>query len=194
MFGSRDVWFVFALPIFLHQNLHWSFAQSGGFLALWVIGYGIVQALAPLWVGGKRSGRAAPGARRVGIWTALLVVPLGTLAIALHTGAPAAVSLIAGLAAFGIVFATDSAMHSYLIVHYARGDQVSLNVGFYYMANAAGRLLGTVCSGGIFQWAGMGRPGLVACLGAALGLAALSAALCIPLATAERGRSRGSGP
>jgi len=187
LFGSRDVWFVFALPIFLSADLGWSSAQSSGFLAAWVIGYGFVQALAPSYVGRKVDGkRVAPTARRVIPWTALLVAPLGGIAALLHFGADPTTSLVAGLAVFGIVFATNSAIHSFLIVHYADGDKVSLNVGFYYMANAAGRLVGTILSGAVFQWAGMGSAGLVACLSVSIGFVLASTALCIPLRAAER--------
>lgn len=189
LFGSRDVWFVFALPIFLSVNLGWSFSLSSGFLAAWIIGYGIVQALAPAYVGGKVDRRSAPTARRVMVWTALLVVPVGGIAAALHHGLDPTRSLVVGLVAFGIVFATDSAMHSYLIVKYAEGDKVSLNVGFYYMANAIGRLSGTLLSGAVFQWAGMGVAGLVACLVTSIGLVVTSLLLCIPLQAAEQRRA-----
>ena len=67
--------------------------------------------------------------------------------------------LIGGLLAFGVLFAVNSSLHSYLIVSYAQEDGVSLDVGFYYMSNALGRLLGTLLSGWVFQsW------GLAACL------------------------------
>lgn len=189
LFGSRDVWFVFALPIFLSVNLGWSSSLASGFLAAWIIGYGIVQAFAPVYVGGKVDGRSAPTARRVMLWTALLIVPTGGIAAALHTGFDATTSLIVGLVVFGVVFATNSAMHSYLIIRYADNDKVSLNVGFYYMANAVGRLSGTLLSGAVFQWAGMGRTGLVACLLTSIGFAMTSALLCIPLHGAEQRRN-----
>lgn len=186
LFGSRDVWFVLALPIFLSVDLGWSSTEASGFLAVWTIGYGFVQAAAPAYVGGKGNRRSAPAARRVMAWTALLLAPLAGIAAAVHYGLAPEASLVVGLAVFGIVFATDSAMHSYLIVHYADGDKVALNVGFYYMANAAGRLLGTVCSGAVFQWAGMGNRGLVACLLASIGFVLASSLLCLPLHAAER--------
>ena len=185
LFGSRDAWFVFALPIFLSTDLGWSFSESSGFLALWTIGYGLVQALAPNWVGGNGRQRSAPSARRVLVWTALLLAPLGGIAAALHFGIAPATSLLVGLLLFGIVFATDSAMHSFLIVHYAEGDKVALNVGFYYMANAAGRLVGTVCSGAIFAWANGGRQGLEACLLASIAFVLASLLACLPLQAAE---------
>lgn len=185
LFGSRDVWFVFALPIFLSVNLGWSFSEASGFLAVWTIGYGIVQAIAPAYVGGKGGQRSAPTATRVMIWTALLVLPLAGIAAALHFGVAPATSLVVGLAVFGAVFATNSAMHSFLIVHYADGDKVPLNVGFYYMANAAGRLTGTILSGAVFQWAGMGSDGLLACLVASIAFVIASLILCMPLRAAE---------
>jgi len=160
LFGARDVWFVLALPVFLADELGWSFAQVGGVLALWVIGYGVVQALAPLVL----SRDASPGS-----WTALLLLPLGSMLAALRGGAPAAATLAIGLAAFGILFAATSALHSYLVVAYAGKEKVALAVGFYYMANAGGRLAGTVLSGAIYQVSG-----LPACLAAAMVFVALA--------------------
>jgi len=111
--------------------------------------------------------------------------------VALHLGAPPALTLAVGLGLYALVFATNSALHSYLIIAYADGDRVSLNVGFYYMANAAGRLTGTVLSGALFQWAGGGQSGLEACLAGALVLVVGSALLCIPLRAAEASSAPG---
>ena len=188
LFGSRDVWFVLALPIFLSVDLEWSHSEVGAFLALWVIGYGIVQAAAPAYAG-KRASRSeqAADAQRLGKWTAALLVPLGGLLAGLATGAPPAIVLIIGLTLFGAVFATNSALHSYLIITYADGDQASsLNVGFYYMANAAGRLVGTLLSGAVFQLAGQGRAGLTACIATSVAFVCVSVGSCIPLRAAER--------
>ena len=82
--------------------------------------------------------------------------------------------LIGGLLLFGVVFAINSSLHSYLIVSYARGDGVSLDVGFYYMSNAAGRLLGTILSGWVYQ-----AYGLEACLWISAALVATGAALSV---------------
>lgn len=156
LFGARDVWFVVALPVFLSSTLGWDFWQVGSFLALWVIGYGAVQALAP-WLTGRRKGQA-PDGRAVSAWGFALAVVPASIALSLGFG-DASTVLIAGLALFGLLFAVNSALHSYLIVRYADEAGASLDVGFYYMANALGRLLGTVLSGGVFQaW------GLNACL------------------------------
>lgn len=186
LFGSRDVWFVLALPIFLGSTLGWSHYEIGGFLALWVIGYGFVQTSAPRFTGARsEGGRRAPDAGRLSGWTALLLLPLGALVAALVYGAPPGPSLIAGLAVFGVVFAANSAVHSYLVVHYAEEGRVSLAVGFYYMANAAGRLTGTVLSGAVFQAWGEGQPGLVACLVTSILLVSASRLLCVPLRRSE---------
>lgn len=155
LFGARDVWFVVALPVFLASQLNWSHWQVGSFLALWVIGYGVVQGLAPRFT---RSGEAAPRKQAV-VWGALLTLSPFLLALALWQSLPIASSIMLGLGLFGVLFAINSSLHSFLIVSYSRADGVSLDVGFYYMANAAGRLLGTVLSGWVYQqW------GLVACL------------------------------
>jgi predicted MFS family arabinose efflux permease len=157
LFAARDVWFVIALPLYLASQFNWPHSAVGSFLACWVIGYGIVQALAPRLTGNSK--QQAPGATTLFYWV-LLLCPLPLLiALAISYSAYALVWLIAGLLLFGAVFAVNSALHSYFIVQLARADGVSLDVGFYYMANAAGRLLGTVLSGWAYQqW------GMVACL------------------------------
>lgn len=188
LFGSRDVWFVLALPIYLTDALGWTHRGVGGFLALWIVGYGFVQASAPRLAGGG----GAPTAARLGGWTAVLLLPLAALLVALRSGAPPGPSLIAGLAVFGAVFAVNSAVHSYLVVHYAEEDRVSLAVGFYYTANAAGRLVGTVLSGVVFHLAGEGAAGLEACLGGSLALVAASAVVCLPLGREESSRRDGA--
>ncbi len=184
LFGSRDVWFALALPLFLSTALSWSFSEVSGFLALWVIGYGIVQAVAPRFVGRSNSG--APSAKQLGVWTAILTLPLAAILAGLQLGAPAGPTIIVGLALFGFVFAANSAIHSFLVVAYAESDKIALRVGFYYMANAMGRLVGTLLSGTIFQWAGNAESGLSACLFTSIAFVLLSACLCRPLAAAER--------
>ncbi|NJR66621.1 MAG: organoarsenical effux MFS transporter ArsJ [Leptolyngbyaceae cyanobacterium CRU_2_3] len=150
LFGSRDIWFVVGLPVFLRGPLGWSFYQVGGFMACWVIGYGLVQFLAPALL--KRFGNGQPpNAHTIQFWTfALIAVPAG-IAIALQLGLPPNAVIVVGLAIFGIVFAFNSAVHSYLVLAYTNDDKVALNVGFYYMANSGGRLIGTVLSGLVFQ-------------------------------------------
>ncbi|MGM0906667.1 MAG: organoarsenical effux MFS transporter ArsJ [Pseudomonadota bacterium] len=155
LFGARDVWFVVALPVFLASQLDWNHWQVGSFLALWVIGYGFVQSIAPKFT---KSSNDVPKTQAM-VWNALLTLSPLALALALWQHLPVAQSIIIGLGLFGILFAINSSLHSYLIVSYSRTDGVSLDVGFYYMANAAGRLLGTVLSGWVYQqW------GLIACL------------------------------
>ncbi len=162
LFGARDVWFVVALPVFLSQTLGWDHSQTGGFLALWVIGYGMVQALAPR-ITGKASG-TVPDGRAATLWALMLTLIPGLIALGLTIELDPATVLIGGLLLFGAVFAVNSSLHSYLIVSYAGRDGVSLDVGFYYMSNAMGRLLGTVLSGWVFQSAGQGSAGIQACL------------------------------
>ena len=174
LFGARDVWFVVALPVFLAEVLGWDFWQVGGFMAAWVIGYGIVQALAPYFTGRRRGlvpdGRAAFG------WAAVLAAAPAAMAMLLIQGLPPQWVLLVGLGVFGVLFAVNSSLHSYLIVSYADADGVSLDVGFYYMANALGRLLGTVLSGWVYQAAG-----IEACLAISAVLVALAAILSIGL-------------
>ena len=174
LFGARDVWFVVALPVFLASTLGWDFWQVGGFLAAWVIGYGLVQSFAP-HITGRATGRL-PDGRSASAWAVLLAMVPTTMAALLVYGVPAAWVLIVGLTVFGVLFALNSALHSYLIVSYASEDGVSLDVGFYYMANAMGRLLGTVLSGWVFQ-----RWGLAACLSISAALIVVAAAVSVAL-------------
>jgi MFS family permease len=164
LFASRDVWFVVGLPVFLRTVLGWSFWEVGGFLAIWVIGYGIVQAFAPRFVKRRADTGASEPDGRTATWLAFLLAafPAG-IAISLSADFDETLTIVIGLFAFGIVFAMNSAVHSYLILAYAHGDKVAMNVGFYYMANAGGRLVGTILSGALYQW-----QGLTACLWASV--------------------------
>ncbi len=160
LFAARDVWFVVGLPFFMYSELHWSFWAVGTLLAVWVIGYGAVQAVAPRFV--RRSGRGRGGEPdgRTAVWLALgVAVCPAAMAVALNAGVDPTIVIIAGLIPFGVAFAMNSAVHSYLILSYADNDKVAMNVGFYYMANAIGRLVGTILSGLLYQW-----HGLTACL------------------------------
>ncbi|WP_417550203.1 organoarsenical effux MFS transporter ArsJ [Methylophaga sp.] len=157
LFGSRDIWFVVALPVFLHAQLQWPAIYVGGLLAAWVIAYGIVQALAPKLTGFSEG--HAPDGYHVWVWSLpLMVLPL-VIAAAIYFEWAVLPALTVGLLVYGAIFAINSAIHSYLIVSYADAAGVSLDVGFYYMANAAGRLFGTLLSGWVYQVAG-----LAACL------------------------------
>ncbi len=175
LFGARDVWFVVALPVFLSTSLGWDFWQVGGFLAAWIIGYGIVQSIAPHVTG--RGGGRLPDGRAAFVWALALATIPAAMALLLARDVPAQTVLVAGLTLFGVLFAINSSMHSYLIVSYAAEDGVSLDVGFYYMANALGRLLGTVLSGWVFQRAGID---LCLVLSALLVLAAAVISLALP--------------
>lgn len=163
LFGARDVWFVVGLPVFLYAN-GWSFPMVGGFLALWTIGYGVVQASAPALVRRSRDGLSAevPAARA---WSLALAALPALLAALLLAGLPhAALFVPAGLCVFGVLFAVNSSVHSYLVLAYAGSEKAAEDVGFYYAANAAGRFGGTLLSGLLYGWGG-----LAACLaGAAL--------------------------
>ena len=153
LFASRDVWFVVGLPVFLSE-LGWSFSQVGAFLALWVIGYGVIQAAVPeiLRTARERQTRLTVRPPVVGpsfsFW-----YPLAWW-WRCDSASNREPALIVGLAAFAVVFAINSAVHSYLVLAYTDEDSVAVDVGFYYMANAGGRLLGTLLSGLVFEIAG----------------------------------------
>ncbi len=155
LFGARDVWFVVGLPVFLYVK-GWSFIEVGGFLAAWTIAYGVVQAVAPRLVTRSADGlsREVPAART---WSLLLVaIPVG-LALALQVADVPRPDLVVatGLALFGLAFAVNSSLHSYLILAYAGSEKAAEDVGFYYAANAGGRLMGTLLSGFLYQLGGM---------------------------------------
>jgi predicted MFS family arabinose efflux permease len=174
LFGSRDVWFVVGVPIFLHAVLHWDFWQVGAFMGVWTIAYGIVQSAAPALLR-KSLGGQAPGATTALVLVLALVVVSVAIPLALHLQVPATIVLLGGLGIYGIVFALNSSVHSYLVLAYSDRDEVAENVGFYYMSNAAGRLIGTLASG-VLAWLGgsAGMGGVLACLWGAAVFAALA--------------------
>jgi MFS family permease len=179
LFGARDIWFVVGVPVFLSVALGWTFTEVGSFLALWVIGYGVIQSIAPAliraWTGGR-----APQGRTAQVLAFLLVGVTALAAAGLTSGLSPGVVVIVGLGAFGVVFAVNSSVHSYLILAYSDGDQVAMNVGFYYMANAAGRLVGTLLSGILFQVAGV-----TGCLWGSVAFAAAAGAFALLLPRKE---------
>ncbi len=175
LFGARDIWFVVAVPIFLSVTLGWGFTQVGTFLALWIIGYGIVQSIAPTlisrWTSGKAPSGSAATVLAFALAGAMALIPLGLL-----MNLPANLVVLIGLGLFGVVFAINSSVHSYLVLAYSHGDEVATNVGFYYMANAGGRLVGTLLSGIVYQIAG-----LSGCLWASVAFAVLAGFLSLGL-------------
>ena len=179
LFGARDTWFVVGVPIWFYSVLsdgtaegnRAAFFQVGTFMAAWIIGYGIVQAFAPqiLRAHDKTVAQAVGLAR---LWVGLLtLIPAGLVTASLIGAGTGwlTVVMVGGLLLFGVVFAVNSSLHSYLIVAFAQVSRVTMDVGFYYMSNAAGRLLGTLLSGLSYQ-----AGGLPLCLGTAAGMSALS--------------------
>lgn len=166
LFGARDVWFVVGIPVYFHAVLSDGTAEGrreafflvGGFMALWIIAYGAVQAIAPRLLGGK-SQTEAETTRKAILWAGLLVpIPFVLAALAWVSGGPApwlTATLVVGLLLFGFVFAVNSSVHSYLILAFGAAERITRDVGFYYMANAAGRLIGTLLSGLSYQFGGL---------------------------------------
>lgn len=154
LFASRDIWFVVALPVFLDEELDWSFYGVGGFLALWVIGYGVVQSSAPRWLR-RRSGDDLDEVAAARRWSFALGLISISLAVLVAFDIAVFAVVVGGLFVFGVAFALNSSLHSYLILAYADDDDVSMDVGFYYSANAAGRLVGTLLSGLLYLWGGL---------------------------------------
>jgi predicted MFS family arabinose efflux permease len=153
LFGSRDIWFVVALPIFLEEQLGWSYFGIGAFLAVWVIFYGIVQSMAPKLL--RRSGRSVDEIRAARHWAFALACVSGAIALAVALNSGTTFAVVGGLIVFGVVFALNSSLHSFLILAYSDDDAISTDVGFYYSANAAGRFVGTLLSGALYLWGGL---------------------------------------
>jgi predicted MFS family arabinose efflux permease len=174
LFGARDVWFVVALPIYLGSVFGWDEFWVGGVIALWVIGYGVVQGIAPRLTG-KAQGKI-PDGKAAFYWALLLAFVTGGIAYSIQMQWYPQVVIVCGLLIFGAVFAVNSSLHSYLIVSYAKDDGVSLDVGFYYMANAMGRLIGTVLSGYVYQISG-----LAACLWVSFAFLTLTCVISLKL-------------
>ena len=154
LFGARDVWFVVGVPVFLYSS-GWTFTMVGAFLALWTIGYGLVQAIAPSLVRRSEDGLSTevPAAR---LWSALLALVTIGLAAAVVLDVPSLDwVVVGGLAVFGFAFAVNSSIHSYLVLAYAGSEKAAEDVGFYYAANALGRFGGTLLSGLLYQWGGL---------------------------------------
>ena len=163
LFGARDAWFVVGVPVFLYAS-GWTFTMVGGFLALWTIGYGLVQAAAPALVRRSEDGLSAevPAAR---LWSGLLALVTIVLAVAVAMNLQHLTwVVVCGLGVFGFAFAVNSSVHSYLILAYAGSEKAAEDVGFYYAANAMGRLIGTLLSGLLYQWGGL----LAALIGSAI--------------------------
>jgi MFS family permease len=157
LFGSRDIWFVIALPVFLQSQLQWEHIQVGSFMACWIIFYGVVQAAAPMMTSNKP--QTPPNGITLTRWAWLLAIVPALIATGLWLAWDITLVLVIGLFVYAAIFAINSSVHSYLIVNYAERDSVSADVGFYYMANAGGRLAGILLSGLIYQ-----QYGLIACL------------------------------
>ena len=191
LFGARDVWFVVGIPIYFYAVLsdgteagnRATFFLIGTFMAVWIILYGIVQANTPkLLRATQRSASALVQEARTWAFR-LLVVPVAlTIAVILSPEPQLwlTVTLVIGLLAFGALFAVNSALHSYLILDFTQSERVTMDVGFYYMANAGGRLLGTMLSGLSYQVGG-----LPLVLGTASAMVALSAVMAGQLKAAD---------
>ena len=177
LFGSRDVWFVVALPIYLSTVFDWGHSQTGGFMAVWVMGYGVVQGIAPK-ITGNNNGRLSAI-----LWAGALLAVSLLVTLGVQWQWHPEFTIVAGLLTFGAVFAINSSLHSYLIVSYAREDGASMDVGFYYMANAVGRLTGTVLSGLMFQIGG-----LAICLWISTLFIALTVIISLGLPDTKNGR------
>lgn len=173
LFSARDVWFVIALPVYLASQLAWSHQSIGAFFAIWIILYGLVQAYAPTLFSKKAASEI--NGKLTSVWSGILALVTLLLLLCLLSGIEAEKVLMVGLFVFGAVFAVNSSLHSYLIVAIAKEDGVSMDVGFYYMANALGRLIGTLLSGFLYQYYSGSEHGLIACIFTSVILISLAA-------------------
>jgi len=163
LFGSRDAWFAVSLPLYLVSR-EWTHPAVSAFLAAWVIVYGVVQAMAPRML--KPTSLAA-GTRAVLVTTATLLVPLAATGLLVWYEVQPVTALIIGLCVYGVVFALCSSLHSWLVVALHSDERTPERVGFYYAANALGRVLGILLSGWLFYRADAPKDGLAYCMLAA---------------------------
>ncbi len=188
LFASRDVWFVVGLPVFLYAQ-GWKYMEVAGFIASWTIGYGLVQGLAPQVLRRSADGlsREIPEAR---LWGAVLTaIPVAlALLIQAHLPVSPAWLVVIGLGIFGFAFAVISSLHSYLILAYAGSKKAAEDVGFYYAANAGGRLFGIIMSGALTSYAG-----LPACLWGSAVMLVLCLGVGVPAAGRNRTTAAGDG-
>jgi hypothetical protein len=189
LFGARDVWFVVGIPIYFYATLsdgteegnRTSFFLIGTFMAIWVILYGLVQINAPRILNAKsRTTAELISVTRLWAW-ALTLVP-GVLAVAaLLANGPQhwlTLGLVLGLLLFGALFAINSSLHSFLILMFTKAERVTRDVGFYYMANAAGRLIGTLASGLTYHIGGL--PLMLAIAAGMVALSAMAVSFLVP--------------
>jgi len=184
LFGSRDAWFAVAVPLYL-VGAGWSHLTVGGFLAVWVLVYGVIQAAAPRLTRGQDPAR---GARATAWWTATLLTPLLPAALLLEPEHTPATVTAAVLCVYGALFAVTSSLHSWLVVAIHADSRAAERVGFYYAANALGRLAGTAASGWLFGAAAHRGEGLTACLWASCAAVGAAALLTLPLPAQVRKR------
>jgi predicted MFS family arabinose efflux permease len=168
LFGARDTWLVVGLPIFLYSILsdgstesnHKAFFVIGTFMAGWTVFYGFVQSITPKLVSRNNSTR-----KQIEFWaSALAVIPLFLILLNFYTHDFLLHITIFVLFVFGFVFAINSSIHSFLILKFTDKNRVTLDVGFYYMSNAFGRLMGTLLSGLSYQYGGFSACVLVAAI------------------------------
>ncbi len=186
LFGARDVWFVVALPVFLYDVLNWSFTEVGSFLAVWIVGYGAIQGFAPAFVKSSSDGRSNE-IRAARLWIFILALVTFMITLMIRIEFEPFWTLFIGLAIFGFCFAINSSLHSYLILALSSQEKIALSVGFYYSANATGRLLGTIISGIAYQWGG-----LAGALGVAASMLAFAGVFTILLGYADQTSSSGT--
>ena len=145
LFGSRDIWFEIALPLFLKNSLGWSNTFVGLFTGAYIIVYGNLQAFSTtLYRKGADGVMGRPESSSVTKWAlgcALTPAITGSLMyytyIIDHNKGTTTVVMCIGLLAFAAIFAVNSSIHSYLIVSFSDSDKVAQDLGFYYMANVS---------------------------------------------------------
>ena len=166
LFAARDVWFVVGVPIYFYTFLSeqnsavndFAFFIVGSFMAIWIIFYGIIQALVPKlkFVRNKTEKQLLEAPFRWIIILSLAPISLSLLLFLIdRTSVSSLVIMVIGLLVFAVLFAINSSLHSYLILSFTNTKRVSRDVGFYYMSNALGRLFGTILSGITYQASGL---------------------------------------
>jgi predicted MFS family arabinose efflux permease len=186
LFGSRDVWFVIGLPVYLQDVLGWSYASVAFFLALWIVGYGFAQSVVSRFFSGEDLS-VTMGSAAVAFWTANLIFFPICIVVAIKFGLPPGWVLVIGLMGYGIYFAINSIIHSYLVLLYSDRNKAAADVGFYYMANAGGRLAGTLMSGWVYR-----TNGIIGCLLWSAGFLAAASIISLWLPPLSRSAEAGT--
>jgi len=179
----------------------------GAILGGYIIVYGQMQSYTPQLVT-TPLGQTPPNKLTEVLWGTINCAPTALMAVVAWSysedadrGSDTARDALAAwlmcvVVVFALIFAVNSSIHSFLVVKYAKADKVATSVGFYYMSNACGRLMGTLGSGILYTYAGQdwgvaagsdGLRGLAACFVAGTASSLAAALITLMISDQEAG-------